>query len=108
MTWTISYYDNQLQDDILSLPDSLLARYLRLTDLMRKWGSNLGEPHTKAMKNGLFELRLKGREGIARIFYCTKKNRQIYMLHCYIKKEQKTSLKELKLARKRMMEIMRK
>lgn len=31
-------------------------------------GPNLGEPHTKAIKNGLFELRLKGSEGIARIF----------------------------------------
>jgi len=29
-------------------------------------GANLGEPHTKAMKNGLFELRLKGAEVIAR------------------------------------------
>ena len=37
-----------------------------LTRRMVALGANLGEPHTKAMKNGLFELRLKGAEGIAR------------------------------------------
>ena len=38
---------------------------------MRIYGANLGMPHTKAMKDGLFEMRMKSKEGIGRVFYCT-------------------------------------
>jgi phage-related protein len=49
----------------------LKTHYLRLADLMEMYGPHLKPPLTKAMENGLFELRLKGHEGIARVFYCT-------------------------------------
>ena len=77
MNWEISYYSSDIESKILALPPGLLARYLRLTDMMLIHGSNLGLPHTKSLNNGLFELRLKSKEGIARVFYCTmigKKN----------------------------------
>lgn len=63
------------------------------------------EPHTKAFGDGLFELQLKGAEGIARVFYCTLVGRRIVMLHCFVKKTQKTPLKERWIAKKRMMEV---
>lgn len=63
---------NELEYKILDLPDGLLARYFKLTDLMLAHGSNLALPRTKPLSNGLFELRLKSKEGIGRVFYCTK------------------------------------
>jgi len=105
MPWEILYYSNNLERDILSLPDRLLARYLKLTDLMEKYGADLGMPHTKSLSKGLFELRVKGQEGIARVFYCTRIGKKIIMLHCFIKKTQKTPRKELELAKKRFKEI---
>lgn len=63
---SIDYYNEIVQNEILDLPDTLAARYVVLTRRMVALGPNLGEPHTKSMKNGLFELRLKGTEGIAR------------------------------------------
>ena len=62
-------------------------------------------PHTKAIKDGLFELRLKSKEGIGRIFYCTLVNKQIVMLHSFIKKSQKTPFRELKAAVSKMKEV---
>ena len=62
------YYNIRLEEEILNLPDTLLAKYLRMADVMQEFGPNLGMPHTCAIGNGLFELRLKGKEGIARIF----------------------------------------
>jgi len=47
-------------------------------------------PHTKAIEAGLFELRIKGKEGIARAFYCTKVEKRIVVLHVFVKKTQKT------------------
>lgn len=105
MNYIIDYYSNDLQSDILNLPEGLLAKYFALSERMEYHGANLGEPHTKAMGGGLFELRLKSTEGIARVFYCTRIGRRIVMLHSFIKKTQKTPLKELKIAQTRMREI---
>jgi len=73
MSWSIEYYSPKLEKEILKLPVSLLARYFHLTDLMLEFGSNLGMPHTKAIDDGLFELRVKGKEGIARAPDCLTK-----------------------------------
>jgi phage-related protein len=105
MKWQIKYYSSKLEKEILSLPDGLLARYLRLTDLMMEFGSNLGLPHTKLIEGGLFELRVKGKEGIVRVFFCAKVGKKIIMLHSFVKKSQKTPKKEIKKARIRMSEV---
>jgi phage-related protein len=105
MTWQIKYYDENLEADILNLPDGLLARYLRLTDLMIEFGANLGLPHTKPIETGLFELRIRGKEGIARVFFCTKAGKKVVMLHLFVKKSQKTPKKEIKIAKARMNEV---
>jgi len=105
MKWKITYYSESLQQEILTLPIGLQARYIHLTARMCIYGANLGMPHTKAMKNGLFELRMKSKEGIGRIFYCTLVNKHIVMLHCFVKKSQKTPKHDLNLAISRMKEI---
>ncbi len=104
MNWEIRYHDESLQEAVLALPAGLLARYLHLTDRMLEYGPDLGMPHTRAMGSGLFELRLKSREGIGRVFYCTLVGRQIVMLHQFVKKTDKTPPKQLAVARKRMKE----
>lgn len=59
MKRSIEYYNVEVEKKILSLPSGLLARYLRLTDLILEFGSNLGMPHTKSLGDGLIELRVK-------------------------------------------------
>jgi phage-related protein len=105
MTYSIFYYSHEVQEDIMSLPVTLQARYIALTDRMLEHGPNLGLPHTDAFGGGLFELRLKGAEGIARVFFCTLVGQEIVMLHSFIKKSAKTPAKELLLAKQRMKEI---
>ena len=72
---------------------------------MEIFGPDLGMPHTRAMGCGLFELRLKAAEGIARVMFCTLVGREIVMLHQFIKKSEKTPRKELEIARRRMKEV---
>jgi phage-related protein len=106
MKWQIKYFSKKLEKEILNLSDGLLARYLRLTDLMLEFGPNLGLPHTKPIESGLFELRVKSKEGIARVFFCVKIGKKIVMLHSFIKKSQKTPKKEIKIAKSRMKEVL--
>jgi phage-related protein len=105
MNWSITYYSDSLQRDILALPAGFLARYLRYAERMTLYGPDLSMPHTRSMGLGLFELRLKASEGTARVFYCTEIGKRNVILHQFIKKSSKTPSKELDLARKRMQEI---
>ena len=105
MDHTIKYYSEEVEQQILALPDTLAARYVVLTSRMVAVGAHLGPPHTDSMGDGLFELRLKGAEGIARVFFCTLVGRRIIMLHSFIKKTPKTPKREIKVAQTRKKEI---
>jgi len=105
MNWTITYYSESIQNEILALPAGFLARYLRYTDRMEVYGPDLGMSHTRAMGEGLFELRLKAAEGIARVFYCTIVGKKIVILHQFTKKSEKTPPRELTVARRRLKEV---
>ena len=105
MRWEIEYYSERLQKEILDMPPGILARYFALTDRMEIYGPNLGMPHTRAMGDGLFEIRAKSGEGISRVFYCVLIGRKIKMLHCFIKKSENTPARELETARRRLKEV---
>ena len=71
---------------------------------MALYGADLRMPHSKSMGSGLFELRPKGPEGIARVFYCMQLGKTIVVLHSFVKKTQETPTKEIRLARERAKE----
>lgn len=107
MAFVIRYYSVDVQSGIASLPASLIARYIALTERMIDYGPNLGAPHTKALGDGLFELRLKSADGIARVFFALQAGQIIVMLHSLVKKSQKTPPRDLRLAVSRLQEIRR-
>jgi phage-related protein len=105
VNWRVTFYSAAFQEELLKLPAGFVARFLRYAERMELYGPDLGMPHTRAMGEGLFELRLKAAKGIARVFYCTLVGRRIVMLHQFIKKSKKTPRKEIEIARKRMKEV---
>jgi len=105
MKWTIEYYSQSVQDWVNSLPVSIRAAYARLADLLVDFGFDLHFPHSRPMGNGLFELRPKGRGGIARVFYCFLEGKRILVLHGFVKKTEETPRKELRIAIRRMREV---
>ena len=107
MDFTIAYYSENVQEQILQLPDTFAARYVVLTRRMIALGPSLGEPHTTAFGDGLFELRLKGAAGIARVFFCTLVGKRIVMLHSFIKKSDRTPIREREVAEARLKEVKR-
>lgn len=105
MKWSVSYFNERVQREISGWPVGIYANFLRLIFLMEEHGADLRLPHSRAMGDGLFELRCKGEEGIGRVFYCALRGRQIVILHSFIKKTQETPVSELKTARKRLKEV---
>ena len=105
MRHEIEYFHPQILKDIEKWPDSIKADYARLIELVMDFGPDLRMPHSRAIGNGLFEIRPKGRDGIGRALYCFVKGKRIIILHAFIKKSQATPQKELMIARKRMKEV---
>jgi len=62
-------------------------------------------PHSRAMGDGLFELRLKGKEGIGRAFYCFLIGQKVIIVHSFVKKTQETPKRELRVAISRIEEV---
>ena len=107
MNWSIHFYSERVRQGIRAWPVGIRADFLRLVELMQEHGADLRLPHSRAMGDGLFELRCKGAEGIGRVFYCTLVGRQIVILHSFIKKTQETPERDLKTARKRLKDVNR-
>lgn len=67
----------------------------------------IGMPLCRNLGGGLWEARSSLEGGrIARILFCLRAG-EIFVLHGFIKKTQKTPLQELKLAEKRMKEVLK-
>lgn len=105
MKYAIEYFHPRVKDEIENWPDSVLADYARLAELLMEFGPNLRMPHSRAMGGGLFELRPRGREGTGRAFYCFVVRQRVVILHVVIKKTRETPERELRIARRRMKEV---
>ncbi len=105
MIWTIEYYSEKVQITVEKWPLGVRAFYARVTERLMLNGPALGMPLTRSLGDGLFEIRAIGREGIGRALFCTVRGRKIIILHVFIKKSDKTPLRELNTARKRLLEV---
>lgn len=106
MYFGIEYFHARVLTEIEAWPVDILADYARLAELLAEHGPGLRLPHSRVLGDGLFELRPRGRSGIGRAIYCFLVGKRVIVLHAFIKKTQQTPDKELKLARKRMKEVL--
>ena len=105
MVFRLSYYNETVETELDAWPVGLRTRFRALTVRMEEYGLNLGMPHTRALGNGLFEIRAKAEEGIGRAFFCTMVGKKIIILHSFIKKTDKTPKRELDIALTRQKEV---
>ena len=90
--------------EIKALSPIMRAKALNALDKLETLGSELRFPHTRAMGNGLFELRA-GNKDISRTFFAFAMGKKIYILRTFVKKTQKTPPSEIELALKRLGEM---
>jgi len=106
MAYSIEYFHARVQNAVEAWPVDVVADYARIVELLIEHGPNLRLPHSRAFGGGLFELRPRGKSGIGRAFYCFLVGQRVVVLHAFIKKSQQTPEQEIKIARKRMKEIL--
>ncbi len=82
------------------------ARIARLSILIETHGLDaLPRDAVKHLEEKLWELRIKGRDGISRVIYVTARGQRLIILRAFLKKTQKTPLRELEIARLRAKEV---
>jgi phage-related protein len=104
--WEIVVVNKVAEQEILELTADIKARFLRISDLLIKLGpNNVSMPHIKPLEDKLWEMRLNGKNNIARSIYFLAHKKRIIILHTFIKKTQKTPRKALDIAKQRMKEV---
>ena len=83
-----------------SLPVKMRVKALDSLDLLEEYGNQLRMPYSKALSDGIFELRIRFSGDISRIFYFFCIGNKIIVTNGFIKKTQKTPSAELETARK--------
>jgi phage-related protein len=105
MSYQVEYFHPRVLAEVESWPVDVLADYARLVELLQEHGPNLRLPHSRSMGEGLFELRPRGRSGVARAMYGFLVGRRVVVVHAFIKKTPQTADRDLKIARKRVKEL---
>ena len=103
--WSVKFVNEAIKDEFLELPISLRQRGYKMFELLEARGNTLGEPYTKSLKDGLFEIHIKSDKGIARIIYCYEIGKRIIILLTFVKKTQKIPKSILNLAEQRLKEF---
>ena len=79
---------------------------MRLAERIEAVGlERIGQPHVKHLQDKLWEMRLTGRDGIARALYVTAVRRRVIVVHAFVKKTQMTPKGAIELALRRAKEI---
>jgi len=95
-----------VEAELEALPADIRARFSRYVALIETQGlETLREPHVKHLEGRLWEMRLIGRDRIARAIYVTASGMRVVVVRAFVKKTQRTPRRELELARRRAREV---
>ena len=106
MAWIVELLDDRVRDELEILPLDMQARFRRIVELIQGYGlERVREPHVKHLEGPLWEMRMKGKDGISRAIYVTAKGRRIVVVRAFVKKTQKTPRREIDIALQRAKEV---
>ena len=106
MAWIVELLDARVRDELEVLPADMRARFRRIVELIQDYGlERVREPHVKHLEGALWDMRMKGKDGISRAIYVTAKGRRVVVVRVFVKKTQRTPRREIDLALERAKEI---
>jgi phage-related protein len=107
MAWTVEFLNDDVRAALDALPDDIGAAFLRIAQMIQSHGlERMREPYVKHLEGPVWEMRMKGKDGIARAAYITATGRRVVVVHVFVKKTQKTPRREIAIALKRAKEFL--
>ncbi len=106
MAWSVVFLNEEVKEALDGFPLDIRANFQRIVELIQSHGLEcVREPYVKHLEGPLWEMRMKGKSGIARAIYVTAVGKRIVIVHVFEKKTQKTLRREITIALKRAKEI---
>lgn len=104
--WSVEVLNDVVEAELGALPPDMRARFTRISQLIEAVGlPRVSEPHVKHLRGKLWEMRLKGKAGIARAIYVAARGKRVVVVRVFVKKTQRTPMGELDLAEDRAKEV---
>jgi phage-related protein len=102
MAWTVETLNDVVDAELEELPADMRASFVHISWLIEEFGlERVREPHVKHLRGPLWEMRMKGKDGISRALYVSAVGRRVVVVRVFIKKTLKTPAREIELALKR-------
>jgi phage-related protein len=106
VTWSFVFLNADVKAELDALPVDMRAYFERIVGLVQAVGlERVHEPYIKHLEDRIWEMRLRGRDGIARALYLTATGRRVMIFRVLTKKTQKTPRREIELARQPAKEV---
>jgi phage-related protein len=104
--WIVETLNSTVDGELAALPADMRARLVRIGAIIEAVGfQGLPADAVKHLEDKLWELRIRGKDGIARAIYVTAIKQRVVIIRAFVRKTQKTPKHELELARQRAKEI---
>ena len=100
--WTVTLHP-LAERELQTIPADMQARFLHIGEMLEELGpQRVGLPHIRPLESKLWEMRMMGRDGIARAVYAAVQGRTLLVLHVFVKKTQTTPRSAIETALKRL------
>ena len=104
--WTVGFHSDAAIAEVKALSKELQAKFERIVEMIEADGlEKMREPYVKHLEGKIWEMRLKGRDGIARSLYVTASGRRVVVLRTFVKKTEKTPRREIEIALERAKDV---
>jgi len=107
MAWLVETLNKVVDAELDSLPADMRARFVRICSLIEEFGlDRVREPHVKRVRGPLWEMRMRGKDGISRALCVTTAGRRLVVVRVFVKKTEQTPNREIELALRRAREVL--
>ena len=106
MNWRVEFLNDDVRAALDAMPTDIGTAFLRIAEMIENYGlERMREPYVKHLQGPLWEMRMKGKDGIARAAYVTATGKRVVVVHVFPKKTRKTPRREIETALRRAKEV---
>jgi len=107
MAWTEETLNPTVDQEVAALPADMRAKLSRISFMIEEFGlEQMRDPHVKHIRGPVWEMRMRGRDGISRALYVVATVKRVVIVRVIVKKTQKTPNHEIELALSRAKDLL--
>jgi len=107
MSWIVETLNATVDAEVFALSADMRAQLSRISFMIEEFGlERMREPHVKHLRGPLWEMWMRGRDGISRALYVAASGRRVVIVRVFVKRTQTTPTREIDLAMSRAKEVL--